>query len=249
IIPLYLPRGQREEDITFLADEFRSLYTRFSELTGKKPTSEDLLAAIKREEGSDLLLAKLYKSRQQMGLSNLDFYRLVRSREYLPAEHFLTLAEKTLQTGAQPQPGIPIILSGIIPEPMEVLKTVDEMNGQIVADDLAACGRRLYEPGVSPEPFRRMAERILYAPPDPTRGNSIEERVKYLVEMAQNSGAKGIIFYEVKFCEPELFDLPNLRNALKEHGLASIIIEEDINNPLPHQIATRISAFLEMLDN
>ncbi|MEA1923925.1 MAG: 2-hydroxyacyl-CoA dehydratase family protein [Pseudomonadota bacterium] len=249
IIPLYLPRGQREEDIIFLADEFRSLYNRLSEFTEKKPSSENLLAAIKREETSDLLLAKLYKTRQQMGLSNLDFYRLVRSREYLPAEHFSTLAEEALQTGAKPQPGIPIILSGIVPEPMELLNTIDEMNGQVVADDLAACGRRLYEPGVSPEPFRRMAERIISAPPDPTRGNPIEERLKYLVEMAQNSGAKGVIFYEVKFCEPELFDLPNIRNSLKEHGLASIIIEVDINNPLPHQVATRISAFLEMLDN
>ncbi len=249
IIPLYLPRGQREEDVSFLTHELRSLYTRFSALSGKKPTSEDLLAAIKREEMSDLLLAKLYKARQQMGLNNIDFYRLVRSREYLPAEHFSALAEKTLQTTVEPLPGIPIILSGILPEPMEVLNIIDEIGGQVVADDLACCGRRLYKPGTSTEPFRRMAERLVYAPPDPTRGNSIEERVKYLAEMAQNSGAQGIIFYEVKFCEPELFDLPDLRTSLKEQGLASIIIEIDINNPLPHQVATRISAFLEMLDN
>ena len=249
IIPLYLPRGQREEDVTFLADELRSLYTRFSDFTGKHPTSEDLLTAIKREEMSDLLLTKLYKTRQQSGLSNIDFYRLVRSREYLPAEHFSALAEKALQAAAEPLQGIPIILSGILPEPMEVLNMIDEITGQVVGDDLACCGRRLYKPGTSSEPFRRMAERIIYAPPDPTRGNTIEERVKYLTEMAQNSGAKGIIFYEVKFCEPELFDLPNLRSCLKEEGLASIIIEVDINNPLPHQVATRIGAFLELLDN
>ncbi len=249
IIPLYLPRGQREEDVAFLVDEFRSLYTRFSDLTGKHPTSKDLLTAIKREEMSDLLLTKLYKNRQQVGLSNIDFYRLVRSREYLPAEHFSTLAEKTLQAATEPRPGIPIILSGILPEPMEVLTMIDKMSGLIVADDLACCGRRLYAPGTSPDPFRRMAERIVYAPPDPTRGNSIEERLKYLTEMAQNSGAQGVIFYEVKFCEPELFDLPSLRAGLKEQGLASIIIEVDINNSLPRQVATRIGAFLEMLDS
>ena len=249
IMPLYLPRGQREEDVAFLTKELRSLATRLSDLTTKHPTSEELLAAIKREEMSDLLLAKLYKARQEIGLSNIDFYRLVRSREYLPAEDFSTLAEKTLKITADPRPGIPIILSGILPEPMEVLHLIDEMNGQVVADDLACCGRRLYKPGTSIEPFRRMAERLIYAPPDPTRGNSIEERVTYLTEMAQSSGAQGIIFYEVKFCEPELFDLPNLRTDLKEQGLASIIIEVDINNPLPRQVATRIGAFLEMLDN
>lgn len=247
VFSLYLPRGKREEDVAFLADELRSLATRLAELTGKQPPNAALLEAIKREEASDLLLSKLYKARQDMGLSNIDFYRLVRSREYLPAEHFSELAEETMKTTGETRAGIPVIISGILPEPMEVLQMIDEMNGQIVADDLACCGRRLYKPGTSSDPFRRMAERIAYAPPDPTRGNPIEERVKYLAEMARSSGAKGIIFYEVKFCEPELFDLPNLRNSLKEMGLASIIIEIDINNPLPRQVATRIGAFLEML--
>lgn len=248
IIPFYLPRGQREEDVVFLTGELRSLYTHFSDLTGKKPTDEELMAAIKREEMSDLLMAKLYKNRQPSGLSNIDFYRLVRSREYLPTEQFSNLAEKVLQTPVTPRQGIPIILSGILPEPMELFNMIDEMRGKVVADDLACCGRRLYKAGTSPEPFRRMAERIFSAPPDPTRGNPIKERIKHLTEMAQNSGAQGIIFYVVKFCEPELFDLPNLRNGLKEQGLASIIIEIDINNPLPRQVATRIGAFLEMLD-
>lgn len=248
IFPLYLPRGQREEDVCFLAEELRTLYARFSGLTGKHPTDEDLLTAIKREETSDQLLIKLSDLKRQIGLSNLEYYRLVRSREYLPAELFSTLAGKALKTSTESPQGIPIILSGIVPEPMEVLNTIDELNGEVVADDLACCGRRLYQPGTSTEPFRRIAEGIIYASPDPTRGNSIEERVKYLLKMAENSGAKGIIFYEVKFCEPELFDLPELRNALKEHGLASINIEVDINNPLPHQAVTRISAFLEMLD-
>ena len=249
IIPLYLPRDKREEDVAFLADEFGSLATRFTALSEKSPTSDELLTAIKREETSDLLLAKLYKNRQETGLSNIDFYRLVRSREYLPAENFSTLAEKALQATSKPRPGIPVIISGILPEPMEVLEMIDEMNGEVVADDLACCGRRLYKPGTSSDPFRRMAESILYAPPDPTRGNSIEERINYLTKMAQDSGARGVIFYDVKFCEPELFDLPNLRAGLKKQGVASIIIEIDINNPLPRQVATRIAAFLEMLDS
>ncbi len=248
VFPLYLPRGQRAEDVVFLAEELRTLSTVFSDLTGKHPDNDDLLTAIKREEASDLLLRKLYDHKRQMGLSNSEFYRLVRSREYLPAEQFSVLAEDALQISAKLAPGIPIILSGIVPEPMEVFNTIDEMHGEIVADDLACCGRRLYQPGTSSEPFRRMAEGIIHAPPDPTRGNSIEERVKYLLKMAEDRGAKGVIFYAVKFCEPELFDLPELRNALKKHGLASINIEVDINNPLPHQAVTRISAFLEMLD-
>ncbi len=249
LFSLYLPRGQREEGVVFLAAELRSLYAGLSELTGRKPTDAELLAAIEREELSDQLLSRLYSQRLTLGLGNLDFYRLLRSREYLSAEDFAALAESALQTQVAPQSGTPLMLSGILPEPMAVLDVIEKVNGLVVADDLACCGRRLYQPGPSAEPFRRMAESLISAPPDPTRGNPISERVQYLTDMSAKSGARGVLFYDVKFCEPELFDLPELRRALKEQGLASLNIEVDINNPLPHQTATRIGAFLEMLNH
>lgn len=249
LFSLYLPRGQRAEDLVFLTAELRSLYSGLSDLTGLKPTEAELLIAIEREELSDQLLARLYEQRLTLGLGNLDFYRLLRSREYLPAEDFAALAESALQTKVEPRPGMPLILSGILPEPMAVLDVIEEMNGVVVADDLACCGRRLYRPGAGAEPFCRMAKSIIAAPSDPTRGNPISERVQQLTDMAAKSGARGVLFYGVKFCEPELFDLPELRTALKEQGLASLNIEVDINNPLPHQTATRIGAFLEMLNH
>ena len=125
LFSLYLPRGKREEDVAFLTEEFCSLANRLAGFTGKQPTSTDLLDAIKREEAGDLLLHKLYKARQEMGLSNLDFYRLVRSREYLPAEQFSALAEKTLKTTDAPRSGIPVIISGILPEPIADITAVE----------------------------------------------------------------------------------------------------------------------------
>ncbi len=249
LFSLYLPRGQREEDVVFLAAELRSLYSGLSDLTGRKPNDTELLAAIEQEELSDKFMARLYERRQTLGLGNLDFYRLIRAREYLPAEDFAALAETVLQIKLEPRPGTPLIISGILPEPMAVLDVIEEMNGVVVADDLAACGRRCYRPGAGDKPFRRMAESIIAAPPDPTRSNPISERIQYLTDMAEKTGARGILFYEVKFCEPELFDLPELRSALKDQGLSSMVIEVDINNVLPHQAATRIGAFIEMLNH
>jgi benzoyl-CoA reductase/2-hydroxyglutaryl-CoA dehydratase subunit BcrC/BadD/HgdB len=51
----------------------------------------------------------------------------------------------------------------------------------------------------------------------------------------------------VKFCEPELFDIPLLRQELKSKGLPSILIEVDLNTRLSQQIRTRLGAFLEMI--
>ena len=67
------------------------------------------------------------------------------------------------------------------------------------------------------------------------------------MRLCQTSGAKGVVFYDVKFCEPELFDLPLLRKGLQEVGVPSVAIEVDLNDPLSHQSLTRIEAFLEMM--
>ena len=248
VLPLYLPRGRRESDLDFLAEEFRALYRRLAEITGRAPTDEDLLACIRREEEADRLLADLHRRRANLPLSDLAFYRLVRSREYLPAESFADLARKALaQAGAPRADGIPVLLSGILPEPMDVFEAIEGMGGRVVADDLACCGRRLYPPGHEEDPFRRMAERILNGPPDPTRGSPIADRLDHLLGLAERAAARGVIFYNVKFCEPELFDHPDLRRGLAAAGLPSVVVEVDLDDPLSHQTLTRLEAFLEMV--
>ena len=248
VLPIYLPRGRRESDVDFLAGEFRSLYHRLEAITGRSPSSADLLASIRREEQADELLSELHRRRGSLSLLDRDFYCLVRSREYVPAETFVELAQGMLAHATDvPQAGarVPIILSGILPEPMSLLEAVSDMGGVIVADDLACCGRRLYAPGESEEPFCRMAESMVHAPPDSTRGNPIQERLEHLLRLVETSGARGVVFYVVKFCEPELFDLPDLRKGLEAEGVSSLVIETDLGES--HQVITRLQAFVEML--
>lgn len=248
VFPLYIPRGKRASDIDFLADELRSLYRQLEQVGQCSPSHADLDASIQREETADKLLSELHQRRKQLALTQVELYRLIRSREYLPAETFTELTQAALSCAPQsPQEGIPLVLSGIVPEPMSLFESIAAMGGWIAADDLACCGRRLYPPGASSDPFQRMAESILQAPPDPTRGSSIHDRLEHLVRLTQATGARGVIFYDVKFCEPELFDLPILRKGLHDAGIPSLIIELDLNDPLSNQVLTRIEAFLEMI--
>ncbi len=249
ILPLYIPRGRRASDLSFLGAELQSQYEHLVNITGRVPTDDDLMESVRIDEKADGLLGELHRQRQHLSLSDSGFYRLIRSREYLPAERFTELAERALaETDHVKDDGrIPILLSGIMPEPMGTLDALSEAGSVVVADDLACCGRRLYPPGESDKPFTRMAERILNGPPDSTRGDSIESRCAHLLQLVQTYGARGVVFYEVKFCEPELFDLPLLRKALIEAEIHSITVEVDINEPLPQRLLTRLEAFVEMM--
>jgi benzoyl-CoA reductase/2-hydroxyglutaryl-CoA dehydratase subunit BcrC/BadD/HgdB len=248
IIPIYLPRVKGDTGLGFLVAELRKLYLHLKIISGLSPSDDDLLEAIYQEEKFDLALSDLYQKRKLTGLSNCDFYRLVRSREYLPGETFLQLAESVSgESHIDPVADIPIIISGILPEPLEILESIERLGGFVIADDFVCCGRRRYAVGNSEDPFERMAERLLSGPPDWNKGDPIRDRLRGLIDMVEMNDAKGILFYTVKFCEPELFDLPQLREGLQARDIPSLIIEMDLNDYLSNQTMTRIQAFMEMV--
>ena len=249
VFTIYIPRGRKDLDIEFLSNEFRHIYNQLTEFTGKKPSDERILEEIKKEEQANKIVAELYENRENLNLSDYEFYRVIRSREFMPVEDFTKLGEEGLNEykGGNPVEGAPVIFSGLLPEPMSLLEELEEIGGKIVGDDFACCGRRVYPPGKSGDPFIRMAESILNAGPDSSRGATVNERAEHLKNLAKKYGAKGVVFYIVKFCEMELFYIPHLMRELKEAGFGAVYIEVDINEPLPDQTLTRLEAFLEVL--
>lgn len=253
VIPIYLPRGFRSSDTRFLAAEFELIFNKLAAITSRSPRHDELLACIKREEEADRTLADLHNHHRYLMNNDAGFYRLIRSREYLPAETFIELVRKVIATSQERNSSpddngfTPVLISGIVPEPMQVFEVLNELGATVAADDLANCGRRLYPAGQSGDPFLRMAEILNSSPPDPTRGSSIEDRLDHLLRLSETSGAEAVIFFTVKFCEPELFDLPNLREGLKKKGIPSITIETDLEETLPLRTRTNLEAFMETI--
>jgi benzoyl-CoA reductase/2-hydroxyglutaryl-CoA dehydratase subunit BcrC/BadD/HgdB len=132
-------------------------------------------------------------------------------------------------------------------EPTELFEVIEDAGAFVAADDLGPTGRRVLPAGHSLDPWLRMAQRLASGPPDPTVGSPVEDRVERLLGLARSSRTAGVLFVVVKFCEPELFYLPQLRAALHEEGLRSSVVEVDIAEPLPQQVVTRIEALVETL--
>ena len=245
---MFVARGDGTPADEFLKAELRVLYERLAGLVGKNPSDEEILSAICREEEADRRLAALVATRPRLPLSEKTFYRALRSREYLPAERFLQLADALLaEEREETIQRTPVVLSGIVPEPMDLLDAIENAGGMVVADDCCCTGRRLYPEGTSKDPFERMSQSLRGGPPDSTRGSPIEERIRHLVKLAGDFRARGVIFYNLKFCEPEQFYMPAIRKGLEHSGIRSVEAEGDLGERLPDQIVTRIEAFLETL--
>jgi len=254
VLTLYHPRGRRAADRTFLERELRRLGTRLAEITGRQPTDADLHTAIDAEDEANDRLARLCLSRAGAELSDRERYTLVRSREYLTAETFTALVDAlapSCDRGA-PAPAprrspIRLMLGGIVPEPMAIFDAMNDMGATVVADDLACGSRRLYQRTRGDDPYARLAASLMSGPPDPTLGSPIAERAEYITGRIRASGAQGLLVYDVKFCEPELFDLPQLRDHLAARQLPMLHVEFETGPTIAQQTLNRLEAFVEML--
>ena len=50
-----------------------------------------------------------------------------------------------------------------------------------------------------------------------------------------------------KFCEPEFFDVPRLKEDLEEAGIPCMLLETELGMASPGAIRTRVEAFVETL--
>jgi benzoyl-CoA reductase/2-hydroxyglutaryl-CoA dehydratase subunit BcrC/BadD/HgdB len=136
----------------------------------------------------------------------------------------------------------------VLPNPPEILTLLDDLGVRVADDDLLSCSRRLLmPPSQAEDPFEALAEAYFNMPPCTTKDSPVSERLDYLLEKMDHTGAKGVIFYMVKFCEPELFDIPQLVEELKKRGFLALVIDTELHQGLSGQLKTRVEAFVEMI--
>jgi len=241
----YRPSSRR-----YYLEQLKSLVSRLERDLG--PMDENELRR-RVEQGHHLasILREIYDARRRGGLSasNADFYRMIRQGEYLHPDDFIPLLEDFLKAsrgGDGKGPGV--ILSGVLPNPPEILNLLDELGVRIVDDDLLCCGRRIpMHTTMAQDPFEALVDSYFAMPPCTTKDSPLKGRVDYLLEKIAASKARGVIFYLVKFCEPEWFDVPCMAEAVKEAGAAVLTVDVDLNQGLSGQLTTRIEAFVEMI--
>ena len=56
-----------------------------------------------------------------------------------------------------------------------------------------------------------------------------------------------MVIHVVKFCEPELFDIPAIRQTFAARSIPLLYLEGELERQLSGQVITRVEAFAEML--
>jgi benzoyl-CoA reductase/2-hydroxyglutaryl-CoA dehydratase subunit BcrC/BadD/HgdB len=128
---------------------------------------------------------------------------------------------------------------------------IEEMGAVIVTDESCTGDRYLYDPvGITEKSMTEMmtgiAAKYLMPCVCPSFAPN-EDRLYRLLQMSEEFGVDGIVYYVLKGCVIYDFELTRVEKTFKKNGIPVLRIETDYNPEDIEQLRTRIEAFVEML--
>lgn len=141
-----------------------------------------------------------------------------------------------------------IYISGILADAPGLNEIFDDMNLQIVGDDVFAFERQYRtDCKTSTTNVDALAEKFSAMDYCSLLYDVDKKRVKMIPAEAKRLHADGVILVLTKFCDPEEFDNPMIKNACDEAGIPCIVIEIDRQMQNYEQARTMIETFSDIL--
>ena len=239
----------------YLESVVKTVVAGLEKITGEKITPESLNEASRRYGQTRTLQRRLYQIRRQNpGLvKSYDFYTAVKAGFFLPADTYNHLLEELVRNLEATAPfhgtGPKLLISGMVFDPLEIHRIFDEVGAFVVDDDFANGWRTVSKGDLQTGNLVEGIAGYLFDPaPCCCLYNPGNDRHPYLLDKVKQSGADGVLFCYMKFCEPDAFDRPQLMKYLKDANVPVAFIDLELTMTNFDAVRTRISAFCEMLE-
>ena len=267
-VPVYvmdLPQMKRAKDVQAWAEEIAAFKDKVEEVTGNKVTAESLAESIRLINGKRKALERLYEIRKndKLPISGRDVLLISQIAFYDDPGRFTQMTNKLCDELEQriadgvsvfPEGAKRIMLTGTpmaIPN-WKIHNIVETSGGAVVCEEMCT-GTRYFEKQVDEsgqtidEEIQALANRYMNincACFTPNTG-----RIDDILRLAKEYKVDGIIDINLKFCN--LYDTEGylVEKAMNEAGIPVLGIETDYTDSDAQQLRTRISAFIEMLNN
>jgi bcr-type benzoyl-CoA reductase subunit C len=255
VVGLTLPDNRKlPVGIAYTANEYRFIVRQLSEITGTTVTDAALQASIDLYDRHRTAMMAFFDIAADHADVINPYWRhqVVKSAFFIPKEKHLALVEE-LNAGLSALPqnkgsGPRVVVTGIMAEPDDFLRILGEFSYTIVADDMAYGSRQFRT--LSPwdaDPYLRLGKRFAnfegcscVYDPDKLRG-------KLLVDLVQKKQADGVMVLIMKFCDPEEYDYPFIKQELEAAVIPHLYLEIEQQMESMEQVRTRLQAFAEII--
>lgn len=264
---LDLPRKDSMEALEYFQHNLELLIDRLEDRFKIKVSEDLLFRAISTSNKTRRLLAELYSlyANDKINLSGERLLQIIQNGMVSPPEEYQLFLEEYLEncsrrgnsTNALNSKGRRkprLLITGTLLDDLELVKIIEEYGGKVVFIDTCN-GNRYFEGRIAIPDWKAnqrnllksLAEFYLYKCPCPRMVN-LEKRWEYLRKVIQDYQVEGVIFYNLKFCDTSMFDLPIIRDRLQKDRIPSLFLEGEFSTPTTGRNKTRIQAFLEVLE-
>ncbi len=267
-VPVYvmdLPQMKRAKDVKAWAEEITDFKDKVEEFTGNKVTAEKLGESIRLINAKRKALERLYELRknENVPISGRDVLLVSQIAFYDDPARFTQMTNKLCDELEQRvKDGVSVVPAGtkrilLTGTPLAIpnwkVHNIIETSGGVVVCEEMCTGTRYFERQTDEtkttveEQIDALAQRYMginCACFTPNTG-----RMDDIMRLAKEYKADGVIDLNLKFCN--LYDTEGYKveKALKEEGIPFLGIETDYTDSDAQQLRTRVSAFIEILNN
>ncbi|MDO9350028.1 MAG: 2-hydroxyacyl-CoA dehydratase family protein, partial [Deltaproteobacteria bacterium] len=242
-------------------DTFRRSLEKF---TGKPVTDSDMNEAIRIHNESRDKVRTLYELRKADPplISGTELTMTLTAGSSLPIEESNGLFDQILKEvkgrGKSPlKKGPRIFIDGACLDNVELIKLVEELGGNVVADTICNGARDHFpKTDVGGNPIHALAHRYLdkINCPKTYRANragtfegDIASRFGDIGAYTKEYKVEGAILYVYKYCDPFGFEVPARKAYYQSLHVPLLHLEDIYSAGTMSQLRTRIQAFLEMI--
>lgn len=260
-----LPQMKRAKDVQAWAEEIETFKNIVEEFTGNKVTADKLAESIKLINNKRKALERLYDLRKNetLPLSGCDALLISQIAFYDDPARFTQMTNKLCdELEERVADGVSVVPAGtkrimLTGTPLAIpnwkLHNIVETSGAAVVCEEMCTGTRYFEKLVDEsgttleEQYQALANRYMNINCACFTPNS--GRIDDILRLAKEYKVDGIIDVNLKFCN--LYDTEGyfVERAMEEAGIPVLGIETDYTDSDAQQLRTRVSAFIEMLNN
>jgi benzoyl-CoA reductase subunit C len=259
-----IPTVCDESSFEFFSAELNTFRKSLEKFTGKTITDGDLIKAIRIYNENREKVRTLYEFRKKDPplISGTELTMVLTVGSSLPIHEANTLFDQVLgeikrRRKSPLKKGPRILIDGACVDNIELIKLVEELGGNVVADTICN-GARDYFPRteVGGDPIDALSRRYLdkINCPKTYRGKKadtfegdIASRFGDIGAYAKEFKAEGAILYVYRYCDPFGFEVPARKAYYKSINVPLLHLEDVYSSGTVGQLRTRIQAFLEMI--
>ena len=258
IIPMVYPQNRKQKSgQIFFEEELRRVKSELEKTLDVRITDEDVEDALKVYEDYRAVMRKFT---DMIGDYPVTFdaatrHQVIKAAYFMDKKEYTEIIRRVMSdlknepSEKVTKPLKKVILTGLLAEPVEMLELFTENGLQVVADDLAQESRQFRVPAPEGEDcYKRMAGRLAGQDGCTFLYDYGKKRSHILTDMKKKYSADAIVFCQLKFCDPDEFDYPIVKEDMEAAGVPMLMIEFEQQMESVGQLRTRIQSFAEMLD-